>query len=139
MYGQTSSNKKQSPNLWHVTSILVCCIFAWLNDAIQMAPHKGKFGLRFVSFLHLEFRSTNSLLHTDYLFAISFSDSDRIILEPLHKFWIFCSYMLPFEALWRKFHMTFIKGICSSVQPNMKRKMLSLKQYLGWSGALHCV
>ena len=26
-YCQTSPNKNQSPNLWHVTSILVCCIF----------------------------------------------------------------------------------------------------------------
>ena len=26
-YGQYSPNKNQSPNLWHVTSILVCCIF----------------------------------------------------------------------------------------------------------------
>ena len=26
-YCQTSRNKKKSPNLWHVTSILVCCIF----------------------------------------------------------------------------------------------------------------
>ena len=27
-YCQTSPNKNKSPNLWHVTSILVCCIFA---------------------------------------------------------------------------------------------------------------
>ena len=26
-YCQTSPNKNKSPNLWHVTSILVCCIF----------------------------------------------------------------------------------------------------------------
>ena len=26
-YCQTSQNKNKSPNLWHVTSILVCCIF----------------------------------------------------------------------------------------------------------------
>ena len=26
-YCQTSPNKSKSPNLWHVTSILVCCIF----------------------------------------------------------------------------------------------------------------
>ena len=26
-YCQTSPNKNQSPNLWHLTSILVCCIF----------------------------------------------------------------------------------------------------------------
>ena len=30
-YGQTSPNKNQSPNLWHVTSILVCCIFVMHN------------------------------------------------------------------------------------------------------------
>ena len=28
-YCQTSPNKNKSPNLWHVTSILVCCIFDW--------------------------------------------------------------------------------------------------------------
>ena len=26
-YWQTSPNKNKSPNLWHITSILVCCIF----------------------------------------------------------------------------------------------------------------
>ena len=26
-YCQTSPNKNKSPNLWHITSILVCCIF----------------------------------------------------------------------------------------------------------------
>ena len=26
---QISQNKKKSPNLWHVTSILVCCIFGY--------------------------------------------------------------------------------------------------------------
>ena len=26
-YCQTSPNKNKSPNLWHVTSILVCCMF----------------------------------------------------------------------------------------------------------------
>ena len=26
-YCQTSPNKNKSPNIWHVTSILVCCIF----------------------------------------------------------------------------------------------------------------
>ena len=29
-YCQTSPNKNKTPNLWHVTSILVCCIFACL-------------------------------------------------------------------------------------------------------------
>ena len=28
-YCQTSPNKNKSPNLWHVTSILVCYIFVW--------------------------------------------------------------------------------------------------------------
>ncbi len=28
-YCQISPNKNRSPNLWHVTSILVCCIFGW--------------------------------------------------------------------------------------------------------------
>ena len=26
-YCQTSPNKKKSPNLWHITSILICCIY----------------------------------------------------------------------------------------------------------------
>ena len=30
-YCQISPNKNRSPNLWHVTSILVCCIFAYLS------------------------------------------------------------------------------------------------------------
>ena len=29
-YCQTSPNKNKTPNLWHVTSILVCCIFGCL-------------------------------------------------------------------------------------------------------------
>ena len=29
-YCQTSPNKHKSPNLWHVTSIFVCCIFAFI-------------------------------------------------------------------------------------------------------------
>ena len=41
-YFQISPNKIKSPNLWHVTSILVCCIFAlryyierfWLQDIL---------------------------------------------------------------------------------------------------------
>ena len=30
-YYQTSPNKNKSPNLWHITSILVCCIFDYDN------------------------------------------------------------------------------------------------------------
>ena len=30
-YCQTSPNKNKSPNLWHITSILVCCIFDYDN------------------------------------------------------------------------------------------------------------
>ena len=33
-YWQTSPNKNQSPNLWHVTSISVCCIF----DSMYLGP-----------------------------------------------------------------------------------------------------
>ena len=29
---QTSLNKNKSPNLWHISSILVCCIFAFEED-----------------------------------------------------------------------------------------------------------
>ena len=41
-YWQISPNKNKSPNLWHVTSILVCCIFAtcWqypLIDYLEIA------------------------------------------------------------------------------------------------------
>ena len=31
-YCQISPNKNRSPNLWHVTSILVCCIF-WIHTS----------------------------------------------------------------------------------------------------------
>ena len=36
-YCQTSSNINKSPNLWHVTSILVCCICVFRNDGIVIA------------------------------------------------------------------------------------------------------
>ena len=38
-YCQINPNKKKMPNLWHVTSILVCCIFAY----ILHSPEKGRF------------------------------------------------------------------------------------------------
>ena len=31
-YYQTSPNKNKSPNLWHLTNILVCCIFAHAKE-----------------------------------------------------------------------------------------------------------
>ena len=34
-YCQTSPNKNKSPNLWHVTSILVCCIFGPKSQLIK--------------------------------------------------------------------------------------------------------
>ena len=34
-YCQTSPNKNKSPNLWHVTSILVCCIFGNIVNFFQ--------------------------------------------------------------------------------------------------------
>ena len=35
-YCQTSPNKNKSPNLWHVTSILVCCIFVLAAAHLQL-------------------------------------------------------------------------------------------------------
>ena len=39
-YCQTSPNKNKSPNLWHVTSILICCIFAKYNTVITFGRMK---------------------------------------------------------------------------------------------------
>ena len=36
-YCQPSPNKNKSPNLWHVTSILVCCIFACYSSCGVLA------------------------------------------------------------------------------------------------------
>ena len=44
-YGQTRPKKNQSPNLWHVTSILVCCIFA--------ATRKNSRGFSLCNFLRI--------------------------------------------------------------------------------------
>ena len=34
-YCQTSPNKNKSPNLWYVTSIIVCCIFGELREGFE--------------------------------------------------------------------------------------------------------
>ena len=41
---QTSPNKNKSPNLWHVTSILVCCIFEDSNANLTIGNWKSKKG-----------------------------------------------------------------------------------------------
>ena len=38
-YCQTSPNKNKSPNLWHVTRILVCCIFGWRNWKVRRSQN----------------------------------------------------------------------------------------------------
>ena len=38
MYCQISPNKNRLPNLWHVTSILVCCIFDFADQKICSLP-----------------------------------------------------------------------------------------------------
>ena len=41
-YCQISPNKNKSPNLWHVTSILVCCIFRTHCSTMFIQPKNTK-------------------------------------------------------------------------------------------------
>ena len=58
-YHQTSPNKNKSPNLWHVTSILVCCIFACYYLGCKLASLKSSsyvWGNKEIIFKDLLFR-----------------------------------------------------------------------------------
>ena len=51
-YCQISPNKNKSPNLWHVTSILVCCIFVHRHPGQFVVPKMlGCFGFFWLHFV----------------------------------------------------------------------------------------
>ena len=94
-YCQTSPNKNKSANLWHVTSILVCCIFASnrLNRGLSSSPTLNYTSRNFekesifqnwakivvVHLLHIgTFTANRHLINSSFLF-LSWKFSTRII------------------------------------------------------------
>ena len=69
-YFQTSPNNNKSPNLWHVTSILVCCIFGQI-------PHQYFFDINCFKLL-LSCRKSHS--HFIYLWVISLTYLSRSLV-----------------------------------------------------------
>ena len=77
-YCQTSSNKNKSRNLWHVTSILVCCIFdegdayiSYILDVLFLSFNKCWPTLFLAHFIILEVQLSESSFHILlYLFIL---------------------------------------------------------------------
>ena len=104
-YCQTSLNKNKSPNLWHVTSILVCCIFAQMNCAFLSGVN---------SLLELRYENqkiSTGLLTTNIQITILIIMTSLLFINmKLQLIYIFIGYTflnLEFQKYFLSFHLVF--------------------------------
>ena len=79
-YCQTSPNKNKSPKLWHITSILACCIFAWrYTTPLYRAEIKGCEILNKQQYCHCQWKDSAWLLCQKV---------EKSVIQCLRQYWI---------------------------------------------------
>ena len=127
-YCQTSPNKNKTPNLWHITSILVCCIFdyiySWKNPLKKRLDWKIRYLGTTFSFIYkvrpknMGHRITLFLENSDIILGVAKCDNFEFIFNHEMKWfnkpleckvetlktilWILCLFLRKSLSLWLK-------------------------------------